>query len=41
MCGRSSHKVFDPELDDMIKDIEDYMKNNGFEDIRDMIGIVK
>jgi predicted transcriptional regulator len=29
MCGRSSHKVFDPELDDMIKDIEDYMKNSG------------
>lgn len=26
---------------DIISGIEDYMKNNGFEDIRDMIGIVK
>lgn len=26
---------------DIITGIEDYMKNNGFEDIRDMIGIVK
>ena len=27
--GKCSHKVFDPVLDDMIKDIEDYMKNSG------------
>ncbi len=26
---------------DIISGIEDYMKNNGFEDVRDMIGIVK
>ena len=29
ITGRCSHKVIDPDLDDMIKDIEDYMKNNG------------
>jgi hypothetical protein len=27
--GKCSHKAFDPVLDDMIKDIEDYMKNSG------------
>lgn len=26
---------------DIVRGIEDYMKNNGFEDVRDMIGIVK
>ena len=29
ITGRCSHKVIDPDLDDMIKDIEDYMKNSG------------